>query len=101
MEEKPYKYRELTLYLERTLRKLQQRIEMTTVAPKERIPLLKQWLSIYCSISSVEEVLTQEEIGQFLGMTRETVNRHLKKYGIKFPYSEKMIKYFAIGAFLF
>jgi CRP/FNR family cyclic AMP-dependent transcriptional regulator len=77
----PKRYREAALALEQTLRKLQRRVEMTTVPKSHRIPLLKKWLSAYCSISSPEELLTQEEMGQFLGMSRETVNRYLKKGG--------------------
>lgn len=79
LEQSPEKYRDLALILQKNLQRLQKRVVMTTVATPERIPLFREWLHTYCPGVALEEILTQEEIGQFLGMTRETVNRYLRK----------------------
>lgn len=77
LETNPEKYKEVANILQENLRKMQKRIEMTTLPIKDRIPYLKEWLTMYCPGYQIEEMLTQEEIGQFLGISRETVNRHL------------------------
>lgn len=79
LEKNPERYREVAAHLETTLRKVQKRLEMTTVSTAQRIPLFQKWISTYLSDYNIEELLTQEEIGQFLGLRRETVNRYLKK----------------------
>lgn len=79
LEKDPQKYKEVAELLQDTIRKMQERIEMTTVVSRERIPLFRKWLATYCPDQSIEELLTQEEIGQFLGLSRETVNRYLKR----------------------
>lgn len=79
LEQNPYRYQEVAAHLETTLRKVQKRLEMTTVSANQRIPLFKEWISTYLSGYEIEDLLTQEEIGQFLGLRRETVNRYLKK----------------------
>jgi CRP/FNR family transcriptional regulator, cyclic AMP receptor protein len=58
---------------------MQKRIDMITLPSKDQISYFREWLSIYCGDYPMEEILTQEEIGQFLGMSRETVNRQLRK----------------------
>jgi CRP-like cAMP-binding protein len=58
---------------------MQKRIEMITLPSKKRIPFFRDWISMYGKNYEMEEILTQEEIGQFLGMSRETVNRHMRR----------------------
>lgn len=77
--EKPEKYKEVAGILEENLRKIQQRMDMITLPAKKRISYFREWLSTYCKDYPMEEILTQEEIGNFLGMSRETVNRHMQR----------------------
>jgi CRP-like cAMP-binding protein len=79
LETNPVQYKVLAGILQDNLRKMQKRIEMTTLPAKDRIPYLREWLAVYCSGYAVDEILTQEEIGPFLGMSRETVNRNLPR----------------------
>ncbi|SFS64560.1 Crp/Fnr family transcriptional regulator [Marininema halotolerans] len=79
LEQYPEKYREVALSLQNTLRGIQQRVGFLTAPTAERIPLLRNWLHQRFSEASIEQLLTQEEIGQLLGLTRETVNRWLRK----------------------
>ncbi|RAL25809.1 Crp/Fnr family transcriptional regulator [Thermoflavimicrobium daqui] len=79
LKENPAKQFELAQILERNLVRMQERVSMTTVPTSKRIPLFRDWLYKYCPDHPIEDLLTQEEIGQFLGMSRETVNRYLKK----------------------
>jgi CRP/FNR family transcriptional regulator, cyclic AMP receptor protein len=79
LKQKPEKYREIASVLQENLRKMQKRIDMITLPSKDQISYFREWLSIYCGDYPMEEILTQEEIGQFLGMSRETVNRQLRK----------------------
>ncbi|MCK6259304.1 Crp/Fnr family transcriptional regulator [Fictibacillus sp. KIGAM418] len=79
LSENPEKYREVALLLQTKLRMMQQRIDqLTAVATKERVVLLQNWFRQYFPDMSVKDVLTQEEIGQFVGLRRETVNRVLR-----------------------
>jgi CRP/FNR family transcriptional regulator, cyclic AMP receptor protein len=77
LEENPYQYREAALLLQKTLRKIQERISMVTAHKEDRIEGLRQWLARYFPDHPIEEMLTQEEMGQLLGISRETVNRLL------------------------
>ncbi|PTX64338.1 CRP-like cAMP-binding protein [Melghirimyces profundicolus] len=79
LEKDPVKYREVAVQLQHTLRIIQQRLNIATAPAKERIPLLREWFRRHFGSQSVEEMLTQEEIGQLIGMSRETVNRQLRK----------------------
>ncbi|MGA4721971.1 Crp/Fnr family transcriptional regulator [Fictibacillus nanhaiensis] len=80
LEEDPYKYKEVALLLETKLRMMQQRInQMSTLTPEGKIKKLQEWFANYFPDIQIEKVLTQEEIGQFVGLRRETVNRALKK----------------------
>ncbi|MED1865095.1 Crp/Fnr family transcriptional regulator [Fictibacillus nanhaiensis] len=80
LEENPYKYKEVALMLETKLRMMQQRInQMSTLTPEGKIRKLQNWFANYFPDIQIEKVLTQEEIGQFVGLRRETVNRALKK----------------------
>ncbi|MGG1572871.1 Crp/Fnr family transcriptional regulator [Fictibacillus sp. NRS-1165] len=79
LSENPEKYREVALLLQTKLRMMQQRIDqLTAVATKDRVVLLQNWFRQYFPDMSVKDVLTQEEIGQFVGLRRETVNRVLR-----------------------
>ncbi|MBH0168877.1 Crp/Fnr family transcriptional regulator [Fictibacillus sp. 18YEL24] len=80
LEEEPYRYKEVALMLETKLRMMQQRInQMSTLTPEGKIKKLQEWFANYFPNIQIEKVLTQEEIGQFVGLRRETVNRALKK----------------------
>lgn len=80
LEEDPYRYKEVALMLETKLRMMQQRInQMSTLTPEGKIKKLQEWFANYFPDIQIEKVLTQEEIGQFVGLRRETVNRALKK----------------------
>jgi CRP/FNR family transcriptional regulator, cyclic AMP receptor protein len=80
LEEDPFKYKEVALLLETKLRMMQQRInQMSTLTPEGKIKKLQEWFANYFPDIQIEKVLTQEEIGQFVGLRRETVNRALKK----------------------
>ncbi|KSU81759.1 MULTISPECIES: Crp/Fnr family transcriptional regulator [Fictibacillus] len=79
LSENPEKYREVALLLQTRLRMMQQRIDqLTAVSTKDRVLLLESWFQQYFPDLSVKDVLTQEEIGQFVGLRRETVNRILR-----------------------
>jgi CRP/FNR family transcriptional regulator, cyclic AMP receptor protein len=80
LEEDPRKYKDVAHLLEVKLRMMQQRInQMSTLTPEGKVLKLKKWFASYFPEIPVEKVLTQEEIGQFVGLRRETVNRVLKK----------------------
>ncbi|MFD1428365.1 CRP-like cAMP-binding protein [Kroppenstedtia sanguinis] len=75
----PIQYRDVALSLQNTLRLIQQRMAFATAPTSSRIPLFREWLSQHFQEQPVEQLLTQEEIGQLVGMSRETVNRQLRK----------------------
>ena len=80
LDEDPKMYKEVAHLLENKLRMIQQRInQMSTLTPEGKVLKLKEWFASYFPDVPVEKVLTQEEIGQFIGLRRETVNRVLKK----------------------
>ncbi len=80
LEQNPERYRSIALLLQDRLRMLQQRIDqLTEIAPAKKLEKLQAWFQAYVSPDSLTDVLTQEEIGQFLGLRRETVNRLLRK----------------------
>lgn len=79
LEEHPETYRDVAMILQDTLRRIQRRIELTTAPTSRRLSLLRNWLSSYCPGLAVEDLLTQEEIGQLVGLSRETVNRLMRK----------------------
>jgi len=61
---------------------MQMRLDHLTVGgPAERLELLIQWLDEYSQGIHLTEYLTQEEIGQLIGVRRETVNRLLREQG--------------------
>lgn len=77
--EDPTKPMEVAHLLQDKLRFMQLRIDHLTVGtPAERLELLTAWLSDYSHGVDVTDLLTQEEIGQLIGVRRETVNRLLR-----------------------
>lgn len=65
--------------LQDKLRMMQQRIDqLTEVAPADRLRKLQAWFDAYIAPAALTDVLTQDEIGQFIGLRRETVNRLLR-----------------------
>lgn len=80
LEQDPARYREVALQLQDRLRLLQQRFDqLTETSPAEKLKKLKAWFAAYIGPEPLTDVLTQEEIGQFIGLRRETVNRLLRK----------------------
>ncbi|MFC4766554.1 Crp/Fnr family transcriptional regulator [Effusibacillus consociatus] len=80
LQQNPEQYREVALLLQSKLRTMQERIDqITTVSAHKRLQLLRQWLTKYVHETQIEEMLTQEEIGQLIGIRRETVNRLMRK----------------------
>lgn len=79
LERDPSKCRDVALLLQGRLRMMQQRIDhLTVVTPAEKLEKLEAWFADYISSAALTDMLTQEEIGQLLGMRRETVNRLLR-----------------------
>ncbi|MEI4800715.1 Crp/Fnr family transcriptional regulator [Bacillus sp. NPDC077411] len=76
----PESYAEIALQLQTKLRMMQHRIDqLTTVSPKERLYRLQEWFATYLGDIPIYEILTQTEIGQLIGIRRETVNRLLRE----------------------
>lgn len=83
LERNPEKYREVALLLQDKLRMMQQRMDhLTTISPSERLRLFQEWFARYIGDIPVSEVLTQEEIGHWIGIRRETVNRMLRSHSL-------------------
>ncbi|MCD1261754.1 Crp/Fnr family transcriptional regulator [Paenibacillus athensensis] len=79
LERCPELYRDVALLLQDRLRTMQRRIDhLTEVTPAEKLRKLQSWFQAYISTDSLTEVLTQDEIGQLLGLRRETINRLLR-----------------------
>lgn len=80
IEHNPEQLQHVALSLQNKLRMMQQRIDqLTAITPSERFLLFRQWFNSHFPNLIIEDVLTQDEIGQFIGVTRETVNRLLRK----------------------
>jgi CRP/FNR family cyclic AMP-dependent transcriptional regulator len=80
LENDPQRLKEVALVLQEKLRMMQQRIDqLTAVRPAERFTLAEQWFKRHFPDLVLNDVLNQEEIGQFIGIRRETVNRLLRK----------------------
>lgn len=76
----PVRYRNVALLLQDRLSLLQQRFDqLTETSPAEKLRKLASWFETYIGPEPLADVLTQEEIGQFVGLRRETVNRLLRK----------------------
>lgn len=79
LENNPDLCREIALLLQDKLRMMQQRIDqLTEITPADKLRKLQSWFQLYISPLELREVLTQDEIGQFIGLRRETVNRLLR-----------------------
>jgi CRP/FNR family cyclic AMP-dependent transcriptional regulator len=73
------KCRDIALQLQGKLRMMQQRIDqLTEVSPAEKLRKLQQWFQSFVPVAALSDVLTQDEIGQLIGLRRETVNRLLR-----------------------
>ena len=71
--------RSVALQLQDKLRMMQQRIDqLTATTPAEKLRMFQMWFQDYISPFTLTDVLTQDEIGQFIGLRRETVNRLLR-----------------------
>ena len=76
----PESYADIALQLQTKLRMMQERIDqLTTVSPKERLLRLQKWFTTYLGDIPIYEILNQTEIGQLIGIRRETVNRLLRE----------------------
>lgn len=72
--------KEVALVIEEKLCMLQQRIDqLTAVRPALRLELAERWFKELNPDLILSDLLTQEEIGQLIGVRRETVNRLLKR----------------------
>ncbi|BBH23554.1 Crp/Fnr family transcriptional regulator [Paenibacillus baekrokdamisoli] len=79
LEQYPAKCRDIALLLQDKLRMMQQRIDqLTEVTPAQKLRKLQAWFKTYIGPAPITDVLTQEEIGQLIGLRRETVNRLLR-----------------------
>lgn len=75
----PDKCMEVALLLQSRLRLMQQRIDqLSRITPAEKLDKLQQWLESLIGPAAINDLLTQEEIGQLIGLRRETVNRLLR-----------------------
>ena len=80
LQANPESYANIAMQLQSKLRMMQQRIDqLTTVSPKERLHRLQEWFTLYLGDIPIYEILTQSEIGQLIGVRRETVNRLLRE----------------------
>lgn len=80
LQANPASYENIAIQLQSKLRMMQQRIDqLTTVSPKERLHRLQEWFTLYLGDIPIYEILTQTEIGQLIGVRRETVNRLLRE----------------------
>lgn len=79
LERDPLRYREVAKVLEDRLRLMQQRINhLLAPTSSERLELLETWFRERFPDWELTDVLRQEEIGQLIGVRRETVNRLLR-----------------------
>ncbi len=80
LERNPEHFRTIARQLQDKLRMMQQRIDqLTEMAPAAKLMKLERWFQHYLGTSKLTDLLTQEEIGQFIGLRRETVNRLLRE----------------------
>ncbi len=79
LEQDADKCRMIAGKLQDKLRMMQQRIDQLTAAtPADKLRKFEAWFHSYIAPSALTDVLTQDEIGQFIGLRRETVNRLLR-----------------------
>lgn len=80
LDDNPERFRIIAQQLQEKLRMMQQRIDqLTEVTPTVKLQKLEQWMHNYLGTTVLTDVLTQEEIGQLIGLRRETVNRLLRE----------------------
>ncbi|WP_094096094.1 Crp/Fnr family transcriptional regulator [Paenibacillus physcomitrellae] len=79
LEQNPERYRTIALQLQDKLRMMQQRIDqLTEISPADKLAQLQSWFHTFIQPASLTDILTQSEIGQLIGLRRETINRLLK-----------------------
>jgi len=79
LQENPMHYREIALLLQDKLMMLQQRIDqLSQVTPMQKLEKLQTWAHQFIAPNTLIDILTQDEIGQLIGLRRETVNRLLR-----------------------
>ncbi|MFD1887190.1 Crp/Fnr family transcriptional regulator [Paenibacillus wenxiniae] len=75
----PAQYRAIAGLLQEKLRMMQQRIDqLTRTTPLDKLEQLQHWFATYLQGIPITDLLTQDEIGQLIGLRRETVNRLLR-----------------------
>lgn len=83
LEMNPARFRVIAQQLQDKLRMMQQRIDqLTEVTPAAKLKRLENWVRTYLGDTVLTDVLTQEEIGQLVGLRRETVNRLLREQSL-------------------
>ena len=88
LERNPDRYRSIALQLQDKLRMMLQRVDqLTEVSPAEKLRKLQSWFHSYITPSTLTDILTQDEIGQFIGLRRETINRLLRSQSEKEEHS--------------
>ncbi|CAM3419396.1 Crp/Fnr family transcriptional regulator [Marinicrinis lubricantis] len=81
LEQQPEQFRKIALLLQDKLRMMQQRIDqLTEVTPAEKLSKLQIWFEAYIAPLALTDILTQDEIGQLIGLRRETINRLLRSH---------------------
>ncbi|MBP1904513.1 CRP-like cAMP-binding protein [Paenibacillus turicensis] len=81
LEEDPRRPLEVARLLQEKVRFMQERLDHLTVgSPAERLELLSKWLARHVNGTPLTDYMTQEEIGQLIGVRRETVNRLLRSH---------------------
>ncbi|EST51987.1 Crp/Fnr family transcriptional regulator [Brevibacillus panacihumi W25] len=79
LQQNPEKCLAIAKQLQDKLRMMQQRIDqLTEVTPAKKLEKLERWFQAYIAPTTLTDVLTQDEIGQLIGLRRETVNRLLR-----------------------
>ncbi|MET3291875.1 UNVERIFIED_CONTAM: CRP/FNR family cyclic AMP-dependent transcriptional regulator [Brevibacillus sp. OAP136] len=90
LQQHPQKALTIALQLQEKLRMMQQRIDqLTESAPAAKLKKLQAWFDVYIAPQALTDVLTQDEIGQFIGLRRETVNRLLRAQLLEHPESSE------------
>ncbi|ERM16880.1 Crp/Fnr family transcriptional regulator [Brevibacillus laterosporus] len=86
LQNNPDRCRTIALKLQEKLRMMQHRIDqLTEVSAADKLRKLQAWFEFYIAPTTLTEVLTQDEIGQFIGLRRETVNRLLRAQSASKP----------------
>ena len=86
LQNNPDRCRTIALQLQEKLRMMQHRIDqLTEVSAADKLRKLQAWFEFYIAPTTLTEVLTQDEIGQFIGLRRETVNRLLRAQSASKP----------------